>query len=169
MNKYKGKSAEERAIETFELGRQDNIDRDDSDEGLFLNIEIDRNTLIIINDLLNTQNRQSYIKRVIKKEATLGDFIHEAINREIERVRIYNLLYSGSKYIRLRKPRSGIKNRFKIMIDKLQIKPTELSELTGISYSELKIILNNEGPILMEHFLLIWDTLGHPPIEECLD
>ncbi|WP_216831698.1 helix-turn-helix domain-containing protein [Alkalihalobacterium elongatum] len=170
MNTFTGKSFGENLREITERGRQHRQHNEDTNDELTLNIKIDINKLKTINDLLIIQNNgQSYIKRLLKKEETLDGFIHEALNREIERISIYYALHSASNTLTLREPKSEIKNRFKILMEHLHIKQTELSVLTGIPVNELSTVLNNQCPISMQHFLLIWDALNRPPLEECFN
>jgi hypothetical protein len=63
---------------------------------------------------------------------------------------------------------SKIKNRFKAVLKKKGESQVWLMDKTGLPKSTISQILSNNHEMSLRHFLLIWKTLGCPPIEKVL-
>lgn len=132
-----------------------------------INIEFDIETLNTVHKFVNWANLDEKFEKVRRSEYTIEDFIRGAVSREIERQKIHDEIFCEIKTKGLRKPKSKIRNNFKGIMKQLGIKQLELSELTGITESELSLALNNKRPLSFEYFMLIWTSLGCPAIEKC--
>jgi len=99
---------------------------------------------------------------------TLEHFLVGAAVKELDRIKTINEIFCELKSRPIRSPKK-IKNNFKELLKLSGLKQQDLSNLTGISNSELSIVLNNKRFISMEYFLLIWTSLGCPPIEKCFE
>lgn len=131
-------------------------------------VVFDVDTISKMTALINWENadNQLHKKNLKGEKVTIQNFIKGSVKKEIERLEIINEIFCELKTKPLRSPKK-IKNNFKEILKLSGLKQQDLSDLTGISNSELSIVLNNKRFISMEYFLLIWTSLGCPPIEKC--
>jgi hypothetical protein len=61
-----------------------------------------------------------------------------------------------------------LKNRFKIVLKKKSENQVWLRDMTGLPKSTISQILSNNHEVSLRHFLLIWRSLGCPPLEKVL-
>lgn len=61
-----------------------------------------------------------------------------------------------------------LKNNIKELMDKRGIIPADLSKETGISPSNISLILNNKNQPSLDYFFRIWIALKCPPLDKIL-
>ncbi|WP_078429364.1 helix-turn-helix domain-containing protein [Alkalihalobacterium alkalinitrilicum] len=131
-------------------------------------LDFELNTIMKIGHIMNWLNAENNYVLKTKEEFALEDFIKGSVHNELDRMELINEIFCELKTKPLRSPKN-VKNKFKEQLKILGLKQQDLSEMTGISNSELSIVLNNKRFISMEYFLLIWISLGCPPIEKCFE
>lgn len=135
---------------------------------IVVKLEFELDTIMKIGHILNWLNAENKYVLKTKEEFTLADFIKGSVYNELDRMELINEIFCELKSKPLRSPKR-LKNNFKKQLKLLGMKQQDLSDITGISNSELSIVLNNKRFISMEYFLLIWVSLGCPPVEKCFE
>jgi hypothetical protein len=135
------------------------------DETIILKLKLDKKImdgLKEVGDYLFLWDEEKKIKYEVE------DLIQLAIDKYIDHNFKPKSKRSNAPIEGLNDKESKIKNRFKTVLKKKGENQVWLIDKTGLPKSTVSQILSNNHEMSLRHFLLIWKTLGCPPIEKVL-